>query len=146
MLDTPNASWRSKSWTNSAFSRYCCCFCLSILRILLYESKSKLVSSVNAIGRGTLLLSALSDSCGQIFENLDCGVPIDASVCDGDTLLEAGWTLRRDFLSALVDVGFNHDTDNGVLAVAKLICDDLGDLGLVAVVLQGVACDRIRDV
>jgi len=97
------------------------------------------VSSVDAVGRGTLLLSALPDGCSQIFENLDGRLPVNASVCDGDTLLEAGWTFFGNLLSALVDVRFNHDTDDGVLAISKLLCNDAGDLGLVAVVLQGVA-------
>src|SRR5690606_32140955 len=53
--------------------------------------------------------------------------------------------LGGDLLVALVDVGLDHDADDGVFALAQLVGDDLGDLGLVVVVLLGVAYRCIRD-
>lgn len=98
------------------------------------------MSSVDAITRrGLLLLSPLSDGSGQIFKHIDCRLPIDACICDRNALLETGWALGRDFLCAFVDVGLDHDTDNSVLTFADLLCDDAGDLWLVAVVLERVA-------
>lgn len=79
-----------------------------------------------------------SDSICQILESGDGRLPVDAGIGDGDTLLESRWTLGWNLLVALVDVGLNHNTDDGVLSGAKLVTNDLGDTWLVAVVLVGV--------
>ena len=100
---------------------------------------SNLSHLVDTVGLA-LVRPALRDSSGEILEHTNSGVPINASIGDRDTLLEAAGTLRGDLLVALVDVGLDHDTNNAGLAIADLVCDVLGDLGLVAVVLIGVAC------
>lgn len=66
-------------------------------------------------------------------------MPVDASIGDGDTVLEALLALSGDVLPALVDVGLDHDTNDGVLAVPELLANILADKGLVLVVLARVA-------
>jgi hypothetical protein len=82
---------------------------------------------------------------GELLENLNGSLPVNAGVGDTDTLLEAGWTLLWNLLVALVDVGLDHDTNNGTLAGADLVTNDLGDLWLVAVVLVGVTWVNVRN-
>ena len=86
-----------------------------------------------------LVRSPLSDSRRKVLKSVDGALPINASIGDGDTLLQAARALRRDLLVAFVDVGLNHDTDDAGLAVADLVSNVLGYEGLVAVVLVGVA-------
>jgi hypothetical protein len=84
-------------------------------------------------------LPSRPDSFGQIFESADGRLPVDTCVRDGDTLLESCWTLSRNLLVALIDVGLDHDTDDGLLAGAELITNGLCDAWLVAMILVGVA-------
>lgn len=86
---------------------------------------------------------ALCNSSSKVLEHGYCGVPVNASIGDGDALLETARALGGDLLVALVDVGFDHDTDDAGLAVTDLVRDILGDLGLVAVVLVRVACKSL---
>lgn len=93
-----------------------------------------------AIGVALVLLSALPHCRSEILEHSDGVLPVDTRVGDAHALLEAGGSLRWDLLVALVDVRLDHDTNDGLLALAKLVADVLGDLGLVAVVLARVTC------
>ena len=92
-----------------------------------------------SIGLGLCDLSSLTNGSGEILENILGSVPVDASVGNADTSLQARGTLGGNLLVALVEVRLDHDTDNGVLTCAELVGDDLGDLGLVSVILEGVA-------
>lgn len=85
-----------------------------------------------------LVCPPLGDSSRKALKSVDGAVPVDTSVCDGDTLLQTARSLRWDLLVAFVDVGFDHDTNNAGLTVADLVGDVLGYEGLVAVVLVGV--------
>lgn len=87
----------------------------------------------------SLVGSAHLDSIGKILEDIDSRVPVNAGVCDGDTLLKGARTLCRHLLVALVDVGFDHDSHDASLALANLVGDGLGHLGLISVVLAGVS-------
>lgn len=95
---------------------------------------------LSTIGSRFLDLSSFSDGGGEVLEDVDGGVPADAGVCDADASLEARGALGWDLLCALVQVGFDHDADDAVFAGAELVGDDLCNLGLVAVVLERVAC------
>lgn len=78
---------------------------------------------------------------GQVLEDGDGGLPVDASVGDGDALLQGAEAARRGhLLVAFVDIGLDHDAHNTVLALAQLVRDGLGDERLVLVVLLRVAC------
>lgn len=97
--------------------------------------------SIGAVGLLALDFSSGADCIGELFENFNGRLPVDAGVGDGDTLLErrkasSGWGL----LVAFVDVGFDHDADDALFALTELVANRLGDLGLVLVVLEGVAC------
>lgn len=83
---------------------------------------------------------------GKILQHAHGSLPIYAGIRDGDALLEAGGTLRRNLLVALVDVGLDHYADDAGFAVADLLGDVGGDLGLVAVVFVGVAWDMLGSV
>lgn len=93
-----------------------------------------------AIALALVLFSPLSHCLGQVLEHTDGRLPINAGVCDADALLECRGTLGGNFLVALVDVGLNHDTNDGLFTFAQLVADNLGNLWLVAVVLVGVTC------
>lgn len=90
--------------------------------------------------RSRVDLPSRPDRLGQILQCRDGGVPVDASVGDGDALLQARRALGGDLLVALVDVRLNHNADDRLLASAKLVANDLCDAWLVTVVLVGVAC------
>ncbi len=90
-----------------------------------------------------LVRPPLGDSRRKVFESVDGGLPVDASIGDGDALLQTARALRWDLLVALIDVGLNHDTDYASLAVADLVGNVLGYEGLVAVVLVGVTCQTL---
>lgn len=93
-----------------------------------------------------LVRSPLSDSRRKVLKSVDGALPINASIGDGDTLLQAARALRRDLLVAFVDVGLNHDTNDAGLAVADLVSNVLGYEGLVAVVLVRVTCRKLASI
>ena len=101
------------------------------------------VRPIDAIGMTVRDLSPRPYSIGQLFEHLGSRVPIDAGVCDTDTLLEACRSFWRDFLVAFVDIRFDHDADNGGLALAELVPYCLCYLRLVLMILQGVAYTKL---
>lgn len=84
-------------------------------------------------------LSSLTDSLCELLKDLNGAIPVNASISDRDTLLEACWTLLWNLLITLVNVGLDHDTDNRALTSAELVTNDLGNLWLIAVVLVGVS-------
>jgi hypothetical protein len=90
-----------------------------------------------------LVRPPLSNSSSKVLKDADGAVPVDASIGNGDALLEAAGALWWHLLVTLVDVGFDHDADDASFAVADLVCDILCDEGLVAVVLVGVACELL---
>lgn len=95
--------------------------------------------TIQPIGLVGLKGSSGADGFSELLKDFDSGFPADAGVCDADAFLELGGSFGGDFLVAFVDVGFDHHADNGGFAFADLIPNDLGDFGLVAVVLVGVA-------
>ena len=97
-----------------------------------------LLLSPNLSRRAILRASSL-DSIRQILEGGNGALPVDAGIGNRNALLERGWSLGWHLLVALVDVGLDHDADDGLFACAQLLADDLGDAGLVAVVFVGVA-------
>lgn len=82
-----------------------------------------------------LVCPSLRDSSSKVLKRLNSGIPIDASISDGDALLKTARALGWNLLVTLVDVGLNHDTDNASLAVADLVSNVLCYKGLVAVIL-----------
>ena len=99
-----------------------------------------LMGAVQTIGLLSLDLSSRTDCICELFEDASCGVPVDACVSDGNTLLQRSETAScRNLLIAFIDVGFDHDANDAVLAFAELVADRLRNLGLVAVVFQRVA-------
>lgn len=73
------------------------------------------------VGGRLLGLSSDSDGLGKVLEDIDGCLPADAGVGDTDTSLEARRTLGRNFLVAFVEVRLDHDTNDTVLAGAKLL-------------------------
>lgn len=103
-----------------------------------YVATNHPIPTLRAV-RGRRGLPPLAHGGGEVLEHGDGGVPVDAGVGDADALLESGGALGGDLLVTSVDVGLEHDTDDGGLAGAQLLGDGGGDLGLVVVVLEGVA-------
>lgn len=85
------------------------------------------------------MLAAFSDRISKLLEDFYGSFPIDAGISNTNTLLESGWSLGWDLLVAFVNVGFDHDTDDGFFTSTDLVTDDLGYLGLVSVVLVRVS-------
>jgi hypothetical protein len=105
------------------------------LRLVLLQS-----AHLGLCARSTRVdLASGADGSGKVLEDRDCVLPVDACIRDANAALETGRTLSRDLLVALVDVGLDHDADNGSLALAQLVGNGLGNLGLVVVVLLRVA-------
>ena len=70
---------------------------------------------------GRLLgLSSHSDGLGEVLEDIDSCLPADAGVGNTDTSLQTGGTLGGNLLGALVEVRLDHDTNDAILASAKL--------------------------
>lgn len=97
-----------------------------------------------SIGRGGLDGTTGPDGIGQVLQDIDGHFPANTGVGDTDTLLQTRRTLGGHLLTTLVDVGLDHDTDDGVFALAELISQFLRDEGLVAVVLVGVAVRAVH--
>lgn len=74
----------------------------------------------------------------QPVKHADSGLPVNASVGDRDTVLEARRTLGGDVLPARVDVRLDHHTRDGTIASLELLADVVGHLGLVIVILLRV--------
>lgn len=89
-------------------------------------------------------LSPRADCIGELLEDFDGRIPVDAGIGDGDALLESGEATRCwSLLVAFVDVRLDHDTDDAVFTLAELVANGLCDLGLVPVVLERVACTKL---
>lgn len=67
-----------------------------------------------------------------------CCIPVNASVSDAHSLLEVFTAELGQRLSAGVEVGFNHHTNDALLPGNDLLCDGSGDDRLVVVVLARV--------
>ena len=104
-----------------------------------FRPKKISMLSIDTVGGSVLRLclnfSPDSDSIGELFKNFDRRLPVDAGICDTDSLFQAGKTaLSRDLLVAFVDMGLNHHADNPIFTLPKLVADRLCDLGLVLMV------------
>ena len=75
----------------------------------------------------------------ELVEHGDGGLPVDAGVGDGDTVLEGGRTFGGHVLSSRVDVRLDHYANDPGLAVSDLLSDVSGHEGLVSMVLIRVA-------
>lgn len=73
------------------------------------------------IGGRLLGLSSDSDGLGEVLEDVDGCLPANAGIGNTDTSLEARGTLGRDLLGTLVEVRLDHDTNDTLLAGAKLL-------------------------
>lgn len=84
------------------------------------------------------IVATLANSCVELVEHVDSCLPVNASVGDTDTVLEATRAFSGHFLAASVDVGLDHDTGDRPVTSCKLRADIIDDLGLVVVVLLRV--------
>lgn len=89
------------------------------------------------------VLTSLSNSRSQVFQDIDGIVPVNARICDTDPLLQSGWSLGWNFLVALIDVRFNHDTNDRSLSGFQLVTNNLGNLGLISVIFVRVTCLKL---
>lgn len=104
-----------------------------------YKSPLCLLSELLLDEESAALLGGLVER----IEGLDGGVPVNARVGDGDTVLESRGALGGDVLAPSVDVGLDHDTSDGGLAGRELGADVRADLGLVVVVLARVSVGAV---
>lgn len=84
-----------------------------------------------------------ADSISEVLKHSDGVLPANASISDADTALEGSRALGGNLLVTFADVGLNHDTDDGLLTLTELVTNDLGNLGLVLVVLGGVTWNKL---
>ena len=92
---------------------------------------------------GSVDFTTSLDGCRELLKGRHRRLPVDASVSDADTLLETRRALGWDLLVAFVDVGLDHDANDGLFALANLLSDHSGHLGLVAMVLVRVSCSLV---
>jgi hypothetical protein len=93
--------------------------------------------SVDTICR--LQLSAVANGRSKLLQDSHGGFPIYAGVCDANPLLQTARSFRWHFLVSFVDVRFNHYAYDAVFSGSYLVCNCLGNLGLIAVVFIGVS-------
>ena len=86
-------------------------------------------------------LASVGDGVGEGVEDLAGLVPVDAGV--GDALAVDERLAWDDVLAAFDEMAFDHDAGDGVISGADLAGDVVGDGGLVAMVLVGVAVGAI---
>lgn len=92
-----------------------------------------------AVGTRLPHLAPGPHSIRKLFQRRHCILPVDTGISDADALLECVEALSCVLLVALVQVRLNHDTDNAILTFTELVANRLSDLGLVLVILLGVA-------
>jgi hypothetical protein len=114
-----------------------------IFTIFNAESRSPLRRN-SSIRLGAVDLATSADSISQVFEDGDGVLPANASISDADTTLETSRTLSGDLLVTLTNVGLDHDTDNSLLTLTELLTNNLGNLGLVSVVLGRVSYYKLK--
>lgn len=90
-----------------------------------------------------VVAAAFPDGLGKVAEHSLGGLEVDAAVSDGDTRLQVGSALTVALLVALVDVTLDHDTNELLVALRDLLSNGGKHLGLVAVVLLGVAVGAV---
>jgi hypothetical protein len=95
---------------------------------------SDLVNAIRLLG-----LSAIANRRSELFQHSHGGFPAYTGVRYADALDQTAWSLRWYFLVSLVDIRFNHDTDDAILSSSYLVGDCLCYLGLIAVVFVGVS-------
>ena len=71
-------------------------------------------------------------------------VPSDAGVGDRDAVIHGG-NIRKQFLISGVDVAFDHDADDVVVAIDALLQDVFKNDVLATVVFQGVGVTAIDE-
>lgn len=80
----------------------------------------------------------------KLLQHLNRRLPANTRIRNTDALLEVLGSFGRDLLAAFIDVGLDHDADDGGLAGAELLADGEGDFRLVGVVFLGVAWGWVR--
>jgi len=110
--------------------------------VLLLLQQGRAVSRVGAICRYAGDLATITNCSSQALQDVDGGIPVDTRVGDADTGLQASRALGGHLLVAFANVGLNHDADNGGFTSPELVGDASCNLGLVAMVLVGVACKK----
>lgn len=110
------------------------------LQIILKSGRN--ITLCGAIGSD--VLSSLLDGIGQLGQNEFGILPTDTCIGDGDCVFETRLSFLGHLLVALVDVRFDHDTHDGFFTSGNLGREFVGDLGLVLVILLGIAVAVLR--
>lgn len=95
--------------------------------------------AIDPIGPALDHFPSRSYSICELFKHFDGRVPVNACICDTNSLLESCWSFWWYFLCAFVDVGLDHHSHDTCLALAKLVTNGLSYFGLILVVLEGVS-------
>lgn len=103
------------------------------------SARGRLVS-FDTIAHRASLRPPLAYSSSKVLERHFRGLEIDARVGDADPTLEPLRSLGGHLLVAFVEMRFDHDAHDGVLASTQLVGDYLCDFRLVAVIFVRVAC------
>lgn len=114
---------------------------LCLFSLIFLDKRS--LSFRDAIAVRVVYLPPGSDRSCEVLKNVDSRIPVNAGVGDANAPLQTRWALRRYLLVAFVDVGLDHYTNDGLLSLSELVGDDLGDLGLVSVILVRVTCSFV---
>ena len=110
--DTQTRSERDKillfmmCWIFSKTTSFVLDFVYARCKLKVIYTSPKPISCKNLVDTVSLALvrPALRNSSSEVFKHADGGLPVNASVGDGDALLQAAGALRWDLLVALVDV------------------------------------------
>ena len=70
----------------------------------------------------------------KLLQNVHSGVPVNASVGNTDSLLQALWPFRWNGLLPLMNIRLDHHPHDSRFAIAELVTNCLRDFWLVTVV------------
>lgn len=63
-----------------------------------------LVRAIHTVALARQDLPPSTYGCCQILEDVDSHLPVNAGICDADTLLQGGRAFRRNFLVSATDI------------------------------------------
>jgi hypothetical protein len=103
------------------------------------------MDTIGAVAAFYPSLSPCPNGIRQLFQHFHRCIPVDARIGDTDAFFQPDWAFRGYLLAALVDVGLDHNPYDAILTFAELVANVLSHLGLVLVVLEGIALKSVSE-
>src|SRR5699024_2003571 len=108
----------------------------SISRLMILANTVSVMAGVRSVVVAVGNVAALSHRLGEATKNSPCVVPVHAGI--GDRLAVFRLHAGHQFLVALLEVGFDHDAEDGTRAGGDLAGHVTADFDLLLVLLAAV--------